>query len=115
MVEPRRAAARPLGATSPVTGETLLLEDEILLLIERKWQGVVWLTGGPGTGKSTALAHLATMLSPSSGVVLLDNMEQPWPTSEWCSHHTDKLAILCRHDGTPLKRRDRPPIGTLDR
>jgi len=46
MLEPRRAPVRP-RVISPTTGETLLLEDEILSLLERGKTGIVWLVGGP--------------------------------------------------------------------
>ena len=37
---------------SPSSGESLLLEDEILSLVDRKVRGLVWLVGGPGSGNS---------------------------------------------------------------
>ncbi len=102
MVEPRRAVVRP-RVISPVTGESLLLEDEVLSLIERNQHGVVWLTGGLGSGKTTALAHLAAVLPPSSGVTLSDEIDQPWPKSEWMSNLPDRLAIQCGAGGTSPK------------
>ncbi|HEY3968104.1 MAG TPA: hypothetical protein VGM05_26310 [Planctomycetaceae bacterium] len=94
MVEPQRAVVRP-RIISPVTGETLLLEDEILSLVERKQQGVVWLTGGPGSGKSTALADLAAVLPASARVKLLDVPEDPLPKSEWPPSSPDGLTVQC--------------------
>jgi flagellar biosynthesis GTPase FlhF len=76
MLEPRRAPVRP-RVISPVTRDTLPLDDEILDLIERRWRGVVWLTGGPGSGKTTALAHLAAVLPSSAKVALRDVAERP--------------------------------------
>src|SRR5262245_30186682 len=71
MLEPSRAIVRP-RVVSPLSGQSLLLEDEILSLVERGRTGVVWLTGGAGSGKTTTLAHLAAVLPPSAGVLLLD-------------------------------------------
>src|SRR5262249_19610621 len=72
MLEPRRAPVRP-RVTSPASGETLLLEDEILSVLDPGATGIVWLSGGPGSGKSTALAHLAAVLAHSDRVDLHDD------------------------------------------
>ena len=80
MLEPRRALVRP-RVVSPVSGETLLLEDEILSLLERDESGVVWLVGGPGAGKTTALAHLAAVVPASDRLILHDDhwsIEPEW-------------------------------------
>lgn len=61
MVIPCRAAVRP-RVFSPFTGETLLLEDAIPLLLETRCPGVIWLVGAGGSGKSVALQHLAATL-----------------------------------------------------
>jgi uncharacterized protein YjbI with pentapeptide repeats len=80
MLEPRRAPVRP-RVVSPLSGETLLLEDEILSLLECGESGIVWLVGGPGAGKTTALAHLAAVLPASDRLILHDD---DWPIEpEW--------------------------------
>ncbi len=58
-----RAAVRP-RVLSPDTHEAVLLEDEIGSLIQKGERGVVQIIGGPGSGKSTALKHLAAVLPP---------------------------------------------------
>jgi uncharacterized protein YjbI with pentapeptide repeats len=94
MLEPRRAPVRP-RVVSPVSGETLLLEDEILALLERGAIGMVWVTGGSGTGKSTALAHLLTVLPPLSQASRRD---------DWLLlYEPHKLAIGCGIAGTAPK------------
>jgi uncharacterized protein YjbI with pentapeptide repeats len=41
-------------------------------ILKSGWRGAVSLFGGPGAGKTTALAHLAAVLSPDVPVTLLD-------------------------------------------
>ncbi|MGE5192334.1 MAG: pentapeptide repeat-containing protein [Deltaproteobacteria bacterium] len=92
MLEPRRAPVRP-RVVSPVSGETLLLEGEILSLLERGESGVVWLVGGPGAGKTAALAHLAAVIPPSDRLLLHDY--------NWAGRHEwGKLEIGCGIAGT---------------
>jgi energy-coupling factor transporter ATP-binding protein EcfA2 len=86
MVEPRRAIVRP-RVISPTSGESLLLEEEILSLIERKQHGTVWLEGEQGAGKTTALAHLAAVLPPAANAVLLDDF--------WQYVEPDRLVVAC--------------------
>lgn len=73
-MEPKRALVRP-RVLSPTSGEIVLLEDEILALAERGERGLVWIVGGAGSGKKTALAHLAAVLPASAGVVLRDECD----------------------------------------
>ena len=62
-VPPERARVRP-RVISPITGEAIPLDDEIGPLIqEGRWR-YVGLIGGPGSGKTTALRHLAAVLPP---------------------------------------------------
>jgi uncharacterized protein YjbI with pentapeptide repeats/energy-coupling factor transporter ATP-binding protein EcfA2 len=59
----KRAPVRP-RIISPVTGETVPLDDQIGQVIEEGRYEHVGLIGGPGSGKSTALQHLAAVLPP---------------------------------------------------
>lgn len=68
-MRPMRALVRP-RVLSPFSGEVLLLEDEVLARAERGERGVVWVVGGPGSGKMTALAHLAAILPKSAKVAV---------------------------------------------
>jgi uncharacterized protein YjbI with pentapeptide repeats len=95
MLEPRRAVVRP-RVISPVSGETLLLEDEIAALLDRGETGLVWLTGGPGSGKTTALAHLAAVLPASAAVSLCDNAS--------LADEPGKLVVGCGDAGSAPKR-----------
>ncbi len=58
-----RARVRPRVVSSD-TGEAVLLEDEIGSLIQQGKCGYVQIVGGPGSGKSTSLEHLAAILPP---------------------------------------------------
>lgn len=61
MLEPAIAPVKP-RVRSPYTGQILLLEDFIGELLADGRQGRVAITGEPGSGKSTALCHLAAVL-----------------------------------------------------
>jgi uncharacterized protein YjbI with pentapeptide repeats/energy-coupling factor transporter ATP-binding protein EcfA2 len=58
-----RAAVRP-RVISPATGEAIRLEDEIGPMVESGQGGLIVILGGPGSGKTTALQHLAAILPP---------------------------------------------------
>jgi len=72
----RHARVRP-RVTSPETGEAVLLENEIGALIQAGQYWSVAILGGPGSGKTTALRHLAACLPPwtQAHVRLLDEPE----------------------------------------
>jgi uncharacterized protein YjbI with pentapeptide repeats/energy-coupling factor transporter ATP-binding protein EcfA2 len=59
----------------------LPLEDEIQELVTAGHTGVVYLLGSPGSGKSTALQHLAAVMPADTRLVLLDEFE-PWEGTE---------------------------------
>jgi uncharacterized protein YjbI with pentapeptide repeats len=71
MVTSSRAPVRP-RVLGPVTGEAVLLEDEVARWLSAGAVGLIELSGPPGSGKTTALAHLAASLPPGSSVSLLD-------------------------------------------
>ncbi len=58
-----RARVRP-RVISLITGEAIPLDDEIGLLIQEGRYWFVCLVGGPGSGITTALRHLAAVLPP---------------------------------------------------
>jgi uncharacterized protein YjbI with pentapeptide repeats len=71
-----RAAVRP-RVISPETGEAIRLDDEIGAMIEDGRGRLVILKGGPGSGKTTALRHLAAVLPPwaRGRIRLLEEMD----------------------------------------
>jgi uncharacterized protein YjbI with pentapeptide repeats len=85
MLKPTRAPVRP-RIISPVSGESLLLEEELLSLVARTHREIVWLAGGAGSGKSTALAHLAAVLPPGTPVTFFD-------TGKSCAMPQSGLAV----------------------
>jgi uncharacterized protein YjbI with pentapeptide repeats len=72
MVLPKRAAVRPRVLT-PESGEVLPLEEEIQALAAAGVRGVVYIVGSAGSGKTTALQHLAAVLPPDTPVRLMDD------------------------------------------
>ncbi|MBW3595778.1 MAG: pentapeptide repeat-containing protein [Planctomycetes bacterium] len=70
MITPRRAPVRP-RVLAPETHETVLLEDLVALCLEDTRQAIE-IVGGPRSGKSAALAHLAS-LPIAEGLLLVDD------------------------------------------
>src|SRR5881227_3739316 len=68
---PQRAPVRPRVLAQ--SGEALLLEEEILSLVEGGARGLVQLVGSTGSGKTTALQHLAAVLPADARVVYVDH------------------------------------------
>jgi uncharacterized protein YjbI with pentapeptide repeats len=57
---------------SPYSGELLLLEDEVRARLGKAKAGSIFITGPPGSGKTTALEHLALVLADAGNVRFLD-------------------------------------------
>jgi uncharacterized protein YjbI with pentapeptide repeats len=74
MIEAKRAPVRPRGLPlqSPPCPTPLLLDEEIRSLVETGARGSIGIFGPAGSGKTTALEHLAAILSPTCPVALLD-------------------------------------------
>ena len=71
-VEPERAPVAPRARRLP-DGETLPLEQIVRQFLDHHEFGVVHLQGPPGSGKTTALRHLAAVLPPRAPVFLFDD------------------------------------------
>jgi uncharacterized protein YjbI with pentapeptide repeats len=69
MFQPQRAPVKP-RVLSP-GGEALPLEDEVRSLLDAGERGLIQIIGPPGSGKTTALQHLAAVL-PECGALFLD-------------------------------------------
>jgi uncharacterized protein YjbI with pentapeptide repeats len=129
MFQPERAPVRP-RVLSPQSGEALPLEDEVRALLEAGARGLVQITGPVGSGKTTALRHLAAVLLPgaatfiddsppttvkslSSGLVIYATDEArrgscpatyqmaPWGEDEWIEY---LLAVHRERCGSVVKR-----------
>src|SRR5438094_433266 len=74
MLLPQRAPVRP-RVLAPGSGLALPLEDEIQALVAAGARGVVFVIGSVGSGKTTALHHLAAVLPSDAPVNLLAETE----------------------------------------
>ena len=72
MPDSTRAPVRP-RILSPETGDSLLLEEAVRELFELGRDRVIWLSGEPGSGKSTAIEHLRATFSTTSRMMFLDS------------------------------------------
>ena len=70
-VEPERAPVVPRARRMP-GGEVLPLEQIVMQFVRHGERGVIHLDGGPGSGKTTALRHLAAVLPRDARVLLFD-------------------------------------------
>ena len=73
-VRPTKALVRPRVATSHGR-DVRPLEDVVAELADEYPPGVVWLVGDPGSGKSTAIAHLAELHKGDPRLAFRDAME----------------------------------------
>lgn len=69
-IEPQRALVKPRVRSDD--GGTVPLENEILPLLYPGARGVIAILGGTGSGRTTALQHLACLLGPDVRVELVD-------------------------------------------
>ena len=75
-IVPGRARVRP-RVYSPESGESVPLEDEIGPILATHDRGAVRVSGPDGSGKSTALTHLARLMPPHLQVTFLDGPDPP--------------------------------------
>jgi len=74
--DPWRAVVIPRACAAP-DGEPLPLHDHIRRLLDRRAKGVVNVFGPRGSGKSTALRHLAAVLPRDAHLLFLDDDNSP--------------------------------------
>lgn len=74
MLSPKRAPVKP-RVTARESGDVLPLEEQILALLTAGVRGSVFLLGSAGSGKTTALQHLAAVLPADAPVLLLDEQD----------------------------------------
>jgi uncharacterized protein YjbI with pentapeptide repeats len=97
MLRAVRAPVRP-RIVSPATKASLPLEDEVQLWLEQNRPGCLRIVGGAGSGKSTALAHLAAVFASQPNLCILDDGERhkvPYDTIR------DPFMILSGPEATP--------------
>jgi uncharacterized protein YjbI with pentapeptide repeats len=80
MLRPVQAPVRP-RIVSPATGESLPLEDEVEVWLKEGAPRYLEILGGPGSGKTTALAHLADEYHGLARIIFLDAGERLPPPS----------------------------------
>lgn len=71
-MSPVQASVRP-RVVAPETGHILPLEDVIETCLQGDERGVVWIVGEPGSGRSTALAHLKAVISEQPSLQFVDD------------------------------------------
>ena len=70
MIQPKRALVRPRVQLDG--GAIALLEEEVGALVQECASGTVAILGSPGSGKTTALEHLAVVLPADGWCVFID-------------------------------------------
>ncbi len=92
-VLPQLATVRPRVVVSDA-GDTRPLDDVVGELVDDRASGVWRLIGGPGSGKSTALSHLAAVFHENPRLIFLDAPTQI--ELKICSPHALVVASLPR-------------------
>jgi len=89
--EPQVGQAGPLDrapvvprARNGADGEVLPIEDLVRPWVEEQAVGAVAIVGGPGSGKSVSIRHLAATLGTGGHVVYLDEPHAYWSDVEFC-------------------------------
>src|SRR5579871_2977687 len=74
MIEAKRAPVRPRGLPlqNLQNSTPVLLQEELLSFVKSGARGIIAILGATGSGKTTALRHLAATLPPFSDVALRD-------------------------------------------
>src|SRR5690348_16700288 len=71
-IEPQRAAVTPRVRVLPSGGAAQPLEQVLRRLLDGNVRGPVLLTGRPGSGKTTAIAHLRAVIPVDAKIDILD-------------------------------------------
>lgn len=96
-VVPSYAIVRPRAVASD-RGDPRLLEDLIAEVADELTVGVLWIVGGPGSGKSTAIAHLASLYRCDPRFEFFDD-----PTEEDLNRNSN-TSLLVAATTTPAGR-----------
>jgi uncharacterized protein YjbI with pentapeptide repeats len=100
LAAPAFAIVRPRVVVTR-TGEARLLDDVVAEIVEEYGSGFVRLCGGSGSGKTTALAHLAAVFSHNDNILFLD---EPTPNElETCSSESVTIAAMPSGSGRNLE------------
>lgn len=124
-IRPERAVVVPrarlqLDTFADTAGEALPVEQRIMSLLRRSQRGLVTLCGPPGSGKTTALRHLAAVLPPDAPVGLIDGVAGLLARSPVAGHSRARQELLVvvtpdtSKDSTCIARLQMVPWGEDD-
>ena len=99
MISPERAPVRP-RVILPETGDTIPLEDVVLEFQGRLGEALA-IIGGAGSGKTTALAHVAAVLGENVKITFLD---EPLPAELYHAVSGGAVVITLREPEESLQR-----------
>jgi uncharacterized protein YjbI with pentapeptide repeats len=95
MVLPARAPVKP-RVISPETGDVILVED-ILPQVARELNWIIQIVGPHGSGKTTALAHLAATAAADLDIAYLDDLSEL--SDETIAAAARSSAVVCAFQG----------------
>jgi uncharacterized protein YjbI with pentapeptide repeats len=98
-------------------GEALPIHDHVNALLRRGVRGLIRLDGPPGSGKSTALRHLAEVLPPDAPVSLMDDVGHRWATAavgNWIQASKRLCVAVVSPDAIHVGRLEMVPWGDDD-
>lgn len=102
MIIPLPAAVRP-RVVVPQLDESVLLDEEVRERLASARTGLIWLWGLPGSGLSTAIAHLAHAFSGEPSLVLADSPSDT-EFEDLLSTATRRLVICASSTALPNQR-----------
>lgn len=104
MIEPALAPVPP-HVISPLTRESVRLDEIVVEQLKTMRTGAILVRGGPGSGKTTALRHLAAVLGDHHDVLLLDE-----PTERQVRRAADDRVVILAHRDSPFPMLNLPLV-----
>ena len=117
-LRPQRAPVAPrVRLLDEGDGGALPIEDRVRALLRRGVRGLVTLSGPPGSGKSTALAHLAAVVAPGDPLAIRDEVNGLLDWAEVDRQAASKLVLVASRPSehsTCVARLEMAPWGDDD-